>query len=154
MVALLFQETTYLEHLVLWVETTFCDQEFRDGMLSVAERMRDQPNMSLKTLQVLGKCPTITKVIAQAFVEVLQVNHHLVLPKLQVARINVSLVGREDYEELKFWNRLNQSGRGALVTGGHSKSAWVEKLIQVSHCPSSLFFYLSANPALCEGSMS
>ena len=112
--------------------------------LNIAEQLRIS-NRTLMTLNIYGGIGQMkSKSIVRAFVNALEANYELYW-------LSINEVFREqDVQHLRFLLRLNREGRGLILSGHHGKTVWVNKLIAVSDCLSSLFYYLSCNPTLCE----
>lgn len=66
-------------------------------------------------------------------------------------RLMVGSDGESIKDKVEYYMRLNEAGRGSLISKGHANRAeWVEMLISCSDDLDSLFYFTSLNPTLCQ----
>lgn len=113
-----------------------------EGIAHLAEGLT--VNKTLKKVE-MGVSKTLGDTGMHALMEMLEHNYGL-------ERLVVSSADQSIKEKTEYYMRLNEVGRGDLLTSGKSASReqWVEMLISVKEDLDCLFYFLNANPTLCQ----
>ena len=112
-----------------------------DGLLHIAEGL--SVNKTLRKIEV-----DVSKDLGDkgraALLGMLEKNYKL-------ERLVVGSAEKSIKEKVEYYIRLNEAGRGSLISKGTANRAeWVEMLISCSDDLDCLFYFTSMNPTLCQ----
>jgi len=102
-------------------------------------------NKTLKKVEV-GVSKTVGDTGIHALMDMLEHNYEL-------ERLVVSSANQSIKEKTEYYMRLNEVGRGNLLNASGkaaSREQWVEMLISVIEDLDCLFYFINANPTLCQ----
>ena len=112
-----------------------------EGIFHLAEGLT--VNKTLKKVEV-GVSKTVGDTGVQALMDMLETNYEL-------ERLVVSSADQSIKEKTEYYMRLNEVGRGKLLSDGKAtREQWVEMLISVVNDLDCLFYFITSNPTLCN----